>query len=150
LRFLLWAALRDGCWLVAALGCWQPCGGCWLVCGAGACFAVGSPTAAGWSRRVRAAARRSGHCRAWGSFLARCGPMPVDLFAALQSNLLDSATRTRLAQNLWGGRATALKGPRPIPSAESFFMAAASGSAFLQRKRLDIRRAPGGSRSAAC
>ena len=56
----LWAALRDGFLLAGrALGraCGQPCA-----------------TAAGWSRRVRAAARRSGRCRAWGSVSRALGP----------------------------------------------------------------------------
>ena len=63
-----------GCWLVAALGasCWgQPCA-----------------TAAGWSRRVRAAARRSGHLPSVGQ---RFSLGPIDVCRAEPSISLPSA-----------------------------------------------------------
>ena len=65
-----------GCWLVAARACVL-----WLLAGRGAghwgVLAGGSPARRlllAWSRRVRAAARRSGHCRAWGSVSRALGP----------------------------------------------------------------------------
>ena len=56
----------------------------WLLAGRGAghwgVLAGGSPARRlllAWSRRVRAAARRSGHCRAWGSVSRALGPIDV-------------------------------------------------------------------------
>ena len=70
-----------GCWLVAARACvlWAALRDGFLLAGRALGRACGQPcaTAAGWSRRVRAAARRSGHLPSKGQRSRALGPIDV-------------------------------------------------------------------------